>query len=546
MAYRDIGNLWDRLTRIAIKQNFEELFSLFTSLEYKESEARSIALQALSLAKKNELSINSLQEQINNLIVNSGESNAETVNSRTTKDGYTFATLKERLDDADARINRALSANKLSLIADIQQTDYKKGDLVDVEELRQKVMIAYYTFMKNLRELKPVWIMCIGDSLTYGSDATSTDRRPASGVVFPDGSTSGITRASITYPEALQKYLNEVFYKDGTNLVTVENRGFPGDWAPKGYDRSFTKHVGQLTFIGYGTNDARRAIYPDAGNVEVFINSLEQIVIREILWGKAVILLTPPKTLISDIAVDSFANAVIGLANKYGIPYLDVDEMVAGYDSSIYSDDTHFTGAGYGVIGAKIAAALVGEGPHKRFNVMSGSKLLGRQTLDSVQLSKNATSTTTTSASAPTPPEFSSSPQMVLLSNQGGRIVFGFYATIPDMVVVPYLFYGNGVTYKITLDFALPQAQNILDTSIGDATQKQDEVANQHIDVATSTKHINKKYLLDNNIEPIRITQKGYHTISIENEGASLGFYGIEFMSYNEWYLLKKLKSLEV
>src|SRR5699024_884128 len=140
----------------------------------------------------------------NNLIVNSGESNAEVVNARTNKIGTTFSTLKERLDEADKEVTRSLSANTLSVIADIDQTDFKEGDLVDVEKLQQDAMIAYFSFMKNIRETKEVKITCVGDSLTYGSDVTSEDRRPASDKVFPDGSTSGITRASTTYPEALQ------------------------------------------------------------------------------------------------------------------------------------------------------------------------------------------------------------------------------------------------------------------------------------------------------------------------------------------------------
>ena len=47
----------------------------------------------------------------------------------------------------------------------------------------------------------------------------------------------------------------------------------------------------------YGTNDSRASYVPVEyrGNIEEYLKWYEQAIIREILWGKAVVIFTPPK-----------------------------------------------------------------------------------------------------------------------------------------------------------------------------------------------------------------------------------------------------------
>ena len=318
----------------------------------------------------------------------------------------------------------------IEIVADIDGTSYKVCDKVDIEMLRQIQNKNFFTFMKKIRNREVLKIVCIGDSLTYGSDATSSDKRPASDVVNSDGSQSGVTRASITYPEALENYLNQVYRSTITDkLITVETRAYPGDWAPKSFNRHFLKHDGDLTIIMLGTNDSRRANYADAGDIGVFYYWLEQIIIRELLWDKAVLLLTPPKELSLDLAVDAFANAVHGIGNKYNIPVIYTDEFVSQYPASIYSDPTHFNGIGYSIVASRTAATLVGEGAHKPKYVLSGSVLLTRRTLDNVSLVWNAGYSGSTSSYAPAPNELENDKSLnVFLNADNGEMIYSFYA----------------------------------------------------------------------------------------------------------------------
>lgn len=481
--------------------------------------------------------VEQLREDYDRQVINAGNSNAEIVDARGGK-----AKLKDRLDGFDASLAEIAT---IEIVADIDGTSYKAGDKVDIEMLRQIQNKNFFTFMKKIRNREVLKIVCQGDSLTYGSDVTSADKRPASGVVNSDGSQSGVTRASITYPEALENYLNQVYRSTVIDkLITVETRAYPGDWAPKSFNRHFLKHDGDLTIIMLGTNDSRRANYEDAGDIGVFYYWLEQIIIRELLWDKAVLLLTPTKELSLDLAVDAFSNAVHGLGNKYNAPVIDTDEFVSQYPASIYSDETHFKGTGYSIVASRTASTLVGEGAHKPKYVLPGSVLLTRRTLDNVSLVWNAGYSGSTSSYAPSPNELEIDKSLnVLLNADNGEMIYSFYAMNENLIVIPNMFVSSNANVTVELDFGVPQAQNALDSVLNEYAIEE-EVPNKLEITQPSSTWIRKKYYLDNSLEPLRITQKGWHTIRIKTTVASTAVYGLEFLSFQEWDNAKKLKTL--
>jgi lysophospholipase L1-like esterase len=315
---------------------------------------------------------------------------------------------------------------KFKLIADIVGTDYVTGDLVDYGYLRNRQEYLYGEFYRKLLTKVATQICCMGDSLTNGQDTVSSDARPVSAdTTHVSGEvTSGQTIASTTYPEALQSNLQSVY---GTQ-VKVINRGYSGGWVKNGYEHYPNNHSSDLTIIMYGTNDSRATWVPDdiRGNIEDYINWYEQLIIREILWNKAVIILTPPKLAnANDINIKTFAIALNALGEKYGVPVIDSAEFTANYPSTIYCDGTHFNGSGYKVFASKVTALFIGEGAKKPMLISDGETLLVRPNIDNLQYCGSATFTS--SAGSQTPTEINATTGIVAQwtgTNSGIYIVF--------------------------------------------------------------------------------------------------------------------------
>lgn len=513
--------------------------------EKNSEDAKKIATAAEQEVVKTQEDLTVTNKRIDNLVLQPGDSTAEVADSRLDTEGQPHEVLSARLaadfENRDVKIGNLFSGSQTALATDIDGTDFKAGQLVDVEQMRYLQSSMYYQFLRTLRyRYLPILLKFLGDSLTYGSDVTNSR---------PGTNGSDITRATTTYPEAVMEYLNQVYIN--ANLegrISIDNLGYPGDWAPKGYERNATKSTADLTIIMYGTNDSRRASYEDAGKVDVYLYWLEQIVIRELLWGNPVLLMTPPKTQNLDIQVDAFREGIKGLADKYNIPLLDATQIFESYSANIYSDATHFHDTGYKVLGSRVAASLIGAGPHYKQSVYGGSILLARPTLDNVVLIKNAAITGSTGAYAPAPNELDTTKSVsVLLSAGGGRMIYSFYCAHENTVAMPYFLCSTNGTVKYTLDFGVSQSENSLDTAVQEVGTANlvDDVPNTLEYSATATTYGRKYLYLSQGIDPLRINQKGWHTLTVENSGASVAVHGIEFFSFHDWDNLKRIYALE-
>ena len=288
-----------------------------------------------------------------------------------------FTSVEENIKNNSEQLEQIIN---LKLLMDVDSTSYKINDIISVDKITRLQNLYMAQFLRSLRKGSPVTIACMGDSMTYGHDTSSSDRRSADATPCDDGSRHSFTRASITYPEALQKYLNKIY----ANNVTVTNRGYSGDYVKKGIERWNKKHNANLTIIMYGTNDSRASYVPVEyrGNIEEYLKWYEQAIIREILWGKAVIIFSPPKVQsFGDLDIDTFANGLIQLCEKYNVPCIDTELFTINYNN-INSDGVHFNGVGYEIFGMKSASVFVAENLLKPQYVKGGTKLLNRQTID--------------------------------------------------------------------------------------------------------------------------------------------------------------------
>lgn len=438
--------------------------------------------------------------------------------------------IKEEVSNLSSQLEQIIN---LKLLMDVDSTSYKINDIISVDKITRLQNLYMAQFLRNLRKGSPVTIACMGDSMTYGHDTTSSDKRNADTTPCDDGSKHSFTRASITYPEALQKYLNKIY----SNNVTVINRGYSGDYVKKGIDRWNKKHGANLTIIMYATNDSRADYVPEQyrGNIEEFLKWYEQAIIREILWGKAVVVFAPPKLQsFGDLDVDTFANGLIQLCKKYNVPYIDSELFTINYNS-INSDGVHFNGIGYEIFGMKSASVFVAENLLKPQYVKGGTKLLNRQTIDSFVV--NGTYSYNATSGAYTPSELNNTGGSVLNLNPGSSITYSFYCEEDDMFVIPYI-YTISDKIKISLDYGLKAPENSLDASIGKGATPLDknksviEIINKDVIL------IDKDKVFTNDVECLRIPTKGWHTLTISNEhrqstDGTLVINGIEFMNYD-------------
>ena len=414
----------------------------------------------------------------------------------------------------------------LSIIDNIDGLINTKNKKINIDYLRTQQIIKYAEFFKKLKTTGYIKICCIGDSLTYGYDVTSSDTRPPI-----DG--RPFTRASVSYPEMLEKCLNEVY----ADRITVENRGYSGDWCELSYNRWNLKHESDLSIIQLGTNDCIVDIGEDKTfNVEYLIKWYEQIIIRELLWGNPVIILTPPKMrdVKSDYnkKINVMRNALYLLAKKFCINVYDTEEFFRNYKSEIYSDMTHFNTLGYKILGAKVASILIGDIKPNR--VSNGSKLGVRPTIDGC-VNNTSCDIIESPYGGTTPNETNS---LIASFRTGGVIYYSVYSETDDLMVIPILALGVNIPIKVDLLYGLKNGENSIDFSLSD------NVSGGTVDDNNASEIT---YLNSTNAEIITKTSsnatflklnKGYNVIRISCDGGALN--GIEFIDKEMLNLIRK------
>ena len=102
-----MGSIWDRTNRNGINNNFDYLFDGVATMNNLNIKADATLLKAdavlMSAQNINQSNVD-VQNQLDNIILESGTSDAEVVQSRTDSNGNTFPLLKDRLNNIDKSI----------------------------------------------------------------------------------------------------------------------------------------------------------------------------------------------------------------------------------------------------------------------------------------------------------------------------------------------------------------------------------------------------------------------------------------------------------
>lgn len=404
-----------------------------------------------------------------------------------------------------------------------------------IEYLQQLQVKLLGNFFRNIKKGVIQSICCQGDSLTYGLDQTSSDKVIADTTILPDGSSNGSdkTRAGITYPQALQKYLNNAI---GNGKVNVITRGYCGDFVEGAYNRWITPSGANLTIMQYGTNDSRASWVDYKGDVKQFIEHYEKLIAREILRDSAVVIISPPRNQINDVDIFTFANALERLANKYNCPFVRGDELMLNYSGDIFSDEVHYNSKGYSVHASRIASALLSR--FEKNIVTSGSKIGTYPNQDNLYLTNTARYFENNQYPTPSQADITKGSCVFF---EGSSITIPFYTTEDDLILYPSIFVNDNCSVDVILDFEVEQALYSNSDLLG---KDRRSYPNNKITITATTGIFSNR--LTNQDKFIHITKKGWHTITFINKNTSLNaYYGLEFLDFNVLSILNKFTNVK-
>ena len=384
--------------------------------------------------------------------------------------------------------------------------------------LKSAQVKEYAQFLQKLRTRQQVSIYCIGTSITEGHDTVSADRRFIT-------INSGVNIAARTYPEQMRDYLRQTY---STANITVVNKGWSGHTVSQGFNTWTQKPTDcDIAILEYGAND---------NNINVpivdFVATYEQLIIRFLKWGIPCIILTPTKPAAADNdSRDSFANATFLLAQKYNIPWINLELMMKNYGNSVYSDTVHLNGIGYSILGTKVSSSLIGEGAHYQKSVGSGSALLSRPMIDNIVYGPNSLKTLTASLGQ-TPNESSAAGNGIVASiyGQSGEawVTYSFYAATDNLSIIPNVFVRPNVTIQFALDGGFVVAQDSMDLMIGETQAV--ETGNAVYSFTNSTPNPIILSKQNQSTPVIKCVTEGWHTLRIRSLNAQSDLYGLEFI----------------
>lgn len=448
--------------------------------------------------------------------------------------------LENKLTEIDSKtteLNEQLehTTNGMYLSDDTVNEEIEPLTIFSLEYLQQQQLKLLGDFYRNIKKGVLQVICCQGDSLTYGLDQVSSDKRPADTSVLPDGSSNGSdkTRAGVTYPEALQKYLNTAL---GSGKVSVITRGYCGDFVEGAYNRWTTPSGANLSFFQYGTNDSRATWVSYKGDIKKFIMHYEKLIAREILRGSAVVIISPPRNRNNDVDIFTFANALERLAIKYNCPFIRGDELMLNYSGDIFSDEVHYNSKGYSTHASRITNALLSR--FEKNIVTNGSKIGTYPNQDNIYLTNIARYFE--NEQYPTPSQIDNTKGSCIFF-ENSSITIPFYTSEDDLVLYPSIFINENCSVDVVLDYEVEQPLY----SNSDLVEKDKRsIPNNKITIASTTSIFSNR--LTNEDKFIHIPKKGWHSVTFKTSAAKLiGYYGLEFIDYNTHILLSKFKSVK-
>lgn len=406
--------------------------------------------------------------------------------------------------------------------------------------------------MRKLRTGAGAKFVIRGDSTTYGHDVSSADIVGPPTGTLPNGTKHSATRSPSPYPDVFKRALTEVY----AGTIVVENQGFSGDYTRQGYQRWLTNAGADVTIISYGINDSTSPNIPAEirGNIAEYVRWHEAMIIRDLQWGSAVVLMTPlrQRGAFANVTIDAYRSALESLATKYGIPIIDGELLLMNAPRDAWSDNTHFTTKGNQIIGSRLAAAFTGGGLQRRKVITPGSKLLIRTTLDNVV---HRGSQIRNNASFGTPHDEVDGQGSVILVDNGNKSHWSFYADTQDLVLFPVFFVQasageEGAYLSFTLDHGAEQGESSLKKSLNVSAPNGARYAPPATVMTPplTTGEINQFDPAAPTIHHVRISTPGWHTVTVTARRTSTGpiyFHGWEVMSWREMQALRRAAGVQ-
>ncbi|MDT2912123.1 BppU family phage baseplate upper protein [Lactococcus lactis] len=365
-----------------------------------------------------------------------------------------------------------------------------------------------------------------GDSIFYGDDVTSDDKRdPLSGTT-DNGVPYSRTRASTTPSEALQSYFDIIQLNIG-----VKQQAFSGDNVFLGYDH-FKESGTDIVLMNYGINDALNTSYEDRGNIDVYMNGYRKLIERELKNGTAVVLISPTVQRFTEDGsreiVSKFSNAVKMLCEEYNLMYIDGSELTKNYNVSLYNDWTHFNGNGYKSFAARLADLFIGKVLARPYKVTSGD-YMGIVEQYSSLFSKSGKMVD--NGYSPTPPNISKDVGTSLRMPADSSVTFSFFAQTDGLVAIPTLqisqeaIAAGSANVIVELDFGerQPDWGNYLNYT-GEIGLNHNYIEPSKINFGLSSftayqNQVYSKFAIKSQSDPvIKITTKSWHTITISTD----------------------------
>ncbi|MBC1935168.1 hypothetical protein HCA69_02235 [Listeria grandensis] len=380
---------------------------------------------------------------------------------------------------------------------------------------------------EKIRKGNAAKILAYGDSLTYGYDIYSTDKRPADTVATSNGTKHTRERASTTYPEALEASLKQIY-----PAITVQNWGYSGDTVLSSYAKWDGINPGaDVTLFMLGHNDSKNA----TETIADFVAGYKKIIDRALNWGSGVIFLTPPKQQNgTDFTVDTYSQAVLQLAKEYRAPVIDMAELTAGISADCYSDSVHFNGKGYDYIGKKLASIFINKSILNMNKVKEHDSLTVTRENSGIQFNENCSYST--SEYFPTEDSVEVGKGNALVLKTGGKVYFSFYASEDNLLFLPSIYAGSKtLNLKMEVNFSAEPANTAITYAFNTTNARSmNKPLKSAIYTTADLNWYNASALyIDGRINASKLMyapRKGYYTISIENlDTYAVNLFNFEF-----------------
>lgn len=416
-------------------------------------------------------------------------------------------------------------------------------DLQYIEKNNRNLSRAYHLLKRNTS----MSVVCVGDSLTYGADSFSVDKRPAkSDPTLPPDCTATNTQASTTYPEKIQQLMDSCWGGGSTSKVTIINRGIPGDKASDGIGRYPSNPNSNLAIIGYGANDIGNT------NANDFFKALCDIAKRYIEYGNGIVFLSIPRraSTTSTLEIISFNAVIKQVADYFRSPFIDLGEALTGYESNLVYADTdktlplddrvHFNGLGYSIIATKVFAKLIDICSPNSLKIRNNNYISSYSYASPSFYNGGVKIDLEGTAGGDLPS--SSNNSFYMQVGVGQSITYSFYTEESDMLLLPHFHNNNAETKcEITIDSGVQQAKPQIPTMLRNTTYIRQNSTSLVIpksiysypDGYSSRLSLGEHVEADIDNKIIQLSQRGFHTVTVKNIGSSGVLYFFGFMCFD-------------